>query len=598
MAAANNLSEAHGLTDIQGDQFFRDRGQLFLMSNSMFSRRGSWSALFADGDAYGSCSLFLGNNHGDAIRTGSYNKLFRLYPTFGGRTVPFALETSAAELTVHTRHGDVRFTFADETKIYAQGDPGMGLRITRDAGGYESLKKRKDGAWESLPRSAGAYLFKGLEGSAIDFCDNWNWYKLSSGEFNGNTRMGPDGRFTLVIEEFTYSAVVRDKYPTYAEAKASMQSEWDAFLSKMPHFTEPYEEKREHCAYILWSYLLAPTELTQKPLILMFPGIMASQWQLVQNAVALQEHPELSIDLLLAPIERQSKEGQLADSYDDAKVAANGIKPPIYGWALKQIMRHHDIASQWPRDKIQRLYEGAGRWADWFMNYRDDDADGIPALEHPADTGFDEVTLFRDSPQMVSPDLPAYLVLAFEAQGDLAKILGRPEEEIEGWYEKSRTLLRLMLEKMWDGEHFTGLVPYTFEPVFSGSLVHYIPIILAGRLPEHIIRKLAADLSEEGALLSPYGLATERMSDSDYYETQGVQMGRGGIDPPAELFVCTGLWDSGCRDLAKLIAERYCTRLKDGGFSHIISPVTGVGSRFWGSWSRCVYTILCRMISE
>jgi hypothetical protein len=437
-----------------------------------------------------------------------------------------------------------------------------------------------------------------LNGSRIVFDDTWNWYKMNCGEITGNTEPGPDGRFTLVVEEFPYSALVREHYPTYLEARASMQADWEAFLEKMPHFIEPYEAERERCAYVAWSFLLAPTELTGKPLILMFPGEMGSQWQLVQNAVALQEHPELAIDLLLAPMERQSSEGKLADSYDETLLSAHGIKPPIYGWALKQIMKRHDILKEWPREKIEQLYLGAGRWADWFMEYRDEDGDGLPSLEHPGETGFDEVTLFRDHPQMTSPDLVAYLVLAFEVQGDLAKLLDKPEEEIGAWYQKSKTLLQRMLDQMWDGEHFVGLVPYTLERVFSGSNVHYIPVILGKRLPEKILGKMTEDLSEEGGLLSPYGLATERMLDSDYFEVQGVQMGCGAIDPPAEIFICTGLWDAGKRDLSRLITERYCTRLKDGGFSHIISPVTGAGTWFWGSWSRCVYNILCRMISE
>jgi hypothetical protein len=56
------------------------------------------------------------------------------------------------------------------------------------------------------------------------------------------------------MEEFPYAAVVRDKYPSYREAKASMQADWDAFLEKMPHFIEPYEREREGCAY---KYLVA-----------------------------------------------------------------------------------------------------------------------------------------------------------------------------------------------------------------------------------------------------------------------------------------------------------------------------------------------------
>jgi hypothetical protein len=186
------LRKPAALPPSQAIRFSVTARNFFQISNSQFSRRGAWCALFADGDAYGSCTLHLGNNHGARIHTGvaGYNKLFRLYPTYGGRTVPFALETAAAELTVHTRYGDVRFTFADENTICAEGDPGMGLRVIRQAEGYESLKRRRDGAWEAVPRATCAYLFKGTEGSAIEFDDTWDWHKLTCGENHRQHRTG------------------------------------------------------------------------------------------------------------------------------------------------------------------------------------------------------------------------------------------------------------------------------------------------------------------------------------------------------------------------------------------------------------------------
>jgi hypothetical protein len=198
---------------------------------------------------------------------------------------------------------------------------------------------------------------------------------------------------------------------------------------------------------------------------------------------------------------------------------------------------------------------------------------------------------------MASPDVSAYTVLNFEVQGDLAKALGKPEAEVSEWYGKSKALLERMIDRLWDGEHFVALREYTHDPVFSGSITHYIPLVLGSRLPQDIIDKMAADLSVEGVLLSKYGLATERL-DSDLFEVQGVQMGRGAIDPPAELFILTGLWEAGKKDLAREIIDRYCGRLMDRGFSHIIDPISGIGTPFWGTWSRCVFTILCRMVSE
>ena len=585
--------------DLAERNYFNDVKQYFTVEQHMFSRRGAWMALQADSVKYGKGALHLMTNRGSRNHSTErgYNLLYRIYPTFEGRKVPFAIQTAASEYTLHTRYGDVRFTWADTTKLMAEGDTGMGLYFYRDGEPYEVVKPRRGGAWESPMRSAKPLVFKGLEGSTFTFDDTWNFDKFKYMELRGRTHPNAEGKFTLVVEEFFYGGYVRDEYPAYAAAKASMQADWEGFLAKMPHYVEPYEQKREETAYVLWSHLLEPSPITPNWMIAYFPGLVASQWQHVQNAVALQEHTDLSLELLLAFLQRQGEEGQLADSYDDAYLATSGIKPPIYGWALKNIMSHHDITKAWPRDKIEMLYEGAGRWAEWFMKCRDGDGDGLPAFEGGTENGLDESTVWYDQVNMASPDISALTVINFEVQGDIAKALGKPEEEINQWYKKSKDLLALMIDKLWDGEHFIALREYTHEPVFSGSLTHYLPLVLGSRLPQEIIDKMAADLSVEGALLSAYGLATERM-DSDLFEVQGVQMGRGAIDPPAEVFITTGLWDAGKKDLAKKITERYCGRLVNRGFSHIIDPISGDGSPFWGTWPRCVFTILSRMVSE
>jgi len=587
------------ITSAANDPYFRTARSFMSGVVQFFSRRGAWMALQANTPGYGRGALYLMTNRGGRTHTGdqTYSRIYRIHPTFEGRKVPFAIQAMEAEYTLHTRYGDVRFTWADETKLMAEGDAGMGLLFSRDGEGYEVVKQRRDGAWESPVRNAKPLLFKGLEGSAFSFDNTWDFDKFKYTELRGRTSPNAEGKFTLVVEEFFYGARVRDTYPSYAEAKASMLADWEAFLSVMPHYSEPFEQKRVETAYALWSHLLAPSPMTPNWMLLMFPTVICSQWQHVQNAVALQEHTDLSLELLLTALNRQGDQGQLADSYDDSHLATGGIKPPVFGWALKNIMGNRDIAKVWPRDKIERLYLEAGRWADWFMSNRDNDGDGLPAFEGGTENGLDESTIWFDQVNMTSPDVSAYTVLNFEAQGDLAKVLGKPETEVNGWYEKSKALLALMIDKLWDGAFFVALREFSHEPVLSGSITHYIPIILGDRLPKEIIDKMSADLSEEGVFLSEYGLATERM-DSDLFEVQGVQMGRGAIDPPAEIFICTGLWDAGQKELAREIVGRYCGRLMNRGFSHIIDPISGAGSPFTGTWSRCVFTILSRMVSD
>jgi hypothetical protein len=108
---------------------------------------------------------------------------------------------------------------------------------------------------------------------------------------------------------------------------------------------------------------------------------MASQWQRCQNAVALQEHTDLAVDLLLGPIDRIGPLGQLPDMYDDFQCESLMVKPPMHGWAVLEIMKRQDLLKSCSRERLEKLYDGMAV-ADWFMTYRDEDEDGLPSLWH------------------------------------------------------------------------------------------------------------------------------------------------------------------------------------------------------------------------
>jgi hypothetical protein len=566
------------------------------LSGSMFKRRGAWLAMFQSGTVFGDTSLYIGTCHLIKARERDSNKIVDVFPTFEGRKVPFEVKAAPAELTVSTKHGNIRFTFANEAMMLAEGDKGMGLLMTRNPQGHEAVYQRRD-AWVGDFKRASTVVFKGLNGSGFTFnngSDEWNWEKLSARKAEGSTIPGPDGKFTLVMEEFTWSNIVRDTYPTYSEALTSMQNDWDSFIKAMPSFKEPFEQQRAECEYTLWSYLMNPYRNMRYPAIQMFAGIMGSQWQLCQNAVALQEHIDIAIDLLLNPIDLASPLGQLPDMYDDHAFDAELVKPPVHGWAIIEIMKNHDLLKECPRDKLEKLYQGTAAWGEWFMKYRDDDNDGLPSIFHPDETGLDDSSMFVDHVVLTAPDTSAYLVLLFEAVGDLAKILGKAEEA-ETWYDKSGALLKKLIEVLWDGEHFVAMVPETGEKVFKGSIVHYIPAILGNRLPPEIIDKIADDLSDTEKFLCPYGLASEDMTSDEYYPST---IGRGAIVPPAMIFICTGLWETKRKAAAKVFAENYCNALRKSNFPFLINPKEGTGSYFGITWSRCAYTILARMLSE
>ena len=579
------------------DPFFRDVKSFYRVTGNMFKRRGAWFGISVRANGYGTSAIHLATLHGGAARARDGSKLIDLWPTFEGRRIPFAVQGEADELTLLTRYGNVRFTFGSPTLLMAVGDPGMGLHFEKSMEQHETVKPRKNGAWEAAFRWTCSMVFQALDGSGFSFGSYWDWDKLSSGDIKGDTSPGPDGRFTLAMEEFTHAAYPRELYPTYEEARADMRADWERFYAAMPAFIAPYEEARADAEYTLWSYLTNPTQRVDHSMIVMLGQELASQWQMCQNSAALEPNLDISIDLLLSPTDRVSPYGQFSDLYNDATTVTQMIKPPVHGWTLKLLMAHRDLKKELPPGKLEEIYDAVSAWGRWFPACRDEDGDGLPAYEHGDETGFDDCTLFIEHMQMASPDLSAYLVLLYEALGDLAILLEKPVDA-EDWYAQSRELLDRMLKEMWDGEHFVGIVPWTHEKVFSGSLIHYIPAVLGDRLPAEVLDKLAADLLEEGVFLSPYGLAMERM-DSDWFEATGRSIARGNIVPPSMLFICSGLLSSRRRDAGRLITERYCTALMKFGMPFLINPIMGGGGGFHGgSWPACVYTVLCRMLTE
>jgi hypothetical protein len=90
----------------------------------MFKRAGAWFGIFQRGNIFGDTALHLGTCHGIAAKAPEKNKLIEIYPTYEGRKVPYSVTVYPAELTIITNHGNVRFTYADKTKLMAEGDPG------------------------------------------------------------------------------------------------------------------------------------------------------------------------------------------------------------------------------------------------------------------------------------------------------------------------------------------------------------------------------------------------------------------------------------------------------------------------------------------
>ena len=583
-------------TIVSDSPFYHGNKQLFNLAAYPFFRRYGYMGIFSQGDTgYGSASLYLGSRRGSNALVETGPKLIDFWPIYKGKKVPCSVKTRATELTILTRFGNIYICFAEPGMLLIKGDEGMGLRFYKEMQ-IDVVKPRVKGAWEVIFRRICSTVFMPLKGR-LEVDAPWNAERLTHPVANIDVLPEEGGSFELAIEEFTHAGWVRDSYPNYDEGLRSSNDDWNSFLETIPNFTRELDEKREEYSYALWSLLVGPGGKVKRPLMMMFPTSPGSAWQMCQNAVALgQKDLTLSIELLLNPLDEMSPYGQVIDYYGDMWGVLALTKPPLWGWAIKELMKKHDLKKAVPKEKLNAMYEGYSKNARWYEICRDDDEDGLFQYDHGHESGSDDSTVFNKYMVVESPDLSALMALMYEALGDVALMLDKPKTEADAWYEKSKTTIKKMIDAFWTGERFVGLTNYDHEVVASESYMYYVPIILGKRLPENIIDKMAEDLGMEGELLTPYGLATEKLTSREL-KLGAMKLAQGALLPPANILITLGLREAGKTELAKLIAQRYCKTIKDSGPSLLINPFRGNGM-FTGSWTCCAYFTLAAMLND
>lgn len=538
---------------------------------------------------YGSGMLCLNSLRGNTEPNDAIAELMQIAPAYQGRIVEFAVITSPTELIMRTAYGEIRCCFAESDMLYIKGERGLSLRIRKDYVSHEMVKPRGEKAWESMNNWRGCCLLLNPLAGSIEMNAPWDLEKLTTPIMEGFVNPDETGHFLLVVDESEFSQKLRDSYPTYEEALADANKDFDEFLENIPHFSSALEERRIEAAYILYSHIVGPAGRIRRPMMYMFSNFCGSQWQLAHHAVALHRDLDMAMKFMMIPLDEASPEGQLPDFYDDSYGCYQSIKPPVQGWALKEIMKHHDLEKEMDPKDLRYLYDGLVKWGNWFMTYRDDDRDGLPQYEHGDDAGLDDNSVFKYDNIMETPDLCAYLGLLFEALGDIAGMLKLGKEVQSDWYNRSKEIIDRMIKAFWKNGQFVALKNRTHEVVRTESILYYMPLVLGHRLPKEIVSKMAADLSVEGDWLTNYGLASEKLS-SDNFRLGGCC---GGIWAPVNLMILYGLYDAGEVQLAKKIALRYCTAIKDGVFAMVMNPFSGSrGGSAGGSWSATAYVAL------
>lgn len=399
-----------------------------------------------------------------------------------------------------------------------------------------------------------------------------------------------ENKIEVVIEQY-YSAFLPKRYTLSKEQcidqlKLELKR-WDTY---MPEIDKDFFSGKCLASYLNWSCIYEPRGNITRYGMAMSKNRMIYiwSWDHCFNSLCLSyKNPRLSWDQFMLMFDHQDPEtGAIPDLISSSTMVWRDKKPPIHGWILSELLKIYTPSIE----EMEKAYLKLSNWTSFWVNYRDEDKNGLPHYYNGLDSGWDNGTAFDIGSPTEGADLSAFLILQMETLSELAGKLGK-QKEAEDWECRSEAMLKMMVSELWNGEKFiTRMVDSGKVNNQSKSLMSYLPLILGKRLPDKIMNKLIADIKQPGLFLTPFGLATESPS-STLYVSDGYW--RGPIWAPTTLIIIYGLSECGEHELAADIAKRFCENCLLHGFAENYDALTGKPLRDYSyTWTSSVFMIL------
>jgi glycogen debranching enzyme len=280
--------------------------------------------------------------------------------------------------------------------------------------------------------------------------------------------------------------------------------------------------------------------------------------------------PDEALDQFLVVFDQQDEYGGMPDSVAHSEVLDNFVKPPIHGWAFRELRTR--LPGPLTRPQLEEVHDRLARWTSFWLDHRRVPGHALPHYQHGNDSGWDNATTFDPERVVVTADLSAFLILQIRELASLASELGRSDER-ERWTRAASALQSALLDQLWAGDRFLARGAASGDTWSSDSLLDLMPVVLGEHLPEGVSSALADRIK---AHLTPHGLATE-LTTSPHYLADGYW--RGPIWAPATVLIEDGLRRAGHDRLADDISARFRALCETHGFAENFDALTGTGLR-------------------
>lgn len=539
---------------------------MFQIDRVPFSRFGSYFSLSVDDWGPLGKGLYL------HVHCGKGPMAFRMDPVRDGQVLEYDVETSPSLLKLKpSGGGEVDFVISGLETIRLRGK-GVGLRLEMPAERW-TWAYQLPGAWAFNYSTSQVQLALEMLKGELKVVAPWAKGKGFCYETtHAVATLSPDegGMFEAAVDDFL-TTWIKPERPAFEECRDKVAREYEQWTEGLPEVDEEYEQARDLAAYVNWSATVNPAGFVTRPTIFMSKIGMANiyNWDNVFNAMAHCNHrPELAWDQLVVMADHQDEYGKSPSSLNKSAIRTTITNSPIHGWGLRYMWDANP--SLLTPERMTEAYDYLSRWTDWICRHRTWPGDRLPFHHHGFDGGWDNSSIFDQGVPVITPDQPAYVILQMEALADLAEALGRDEAAAD-WHMRRDEMLTALVEDLWQGDRFVGIIRPSGNVVECESLLICMPMVLGARLPEAVRAALLVRIKDH---LTPHGLATEKLDSPNYVEGG---YWRGPIWAPSTMLITSGLMEIGEHELAHAIMRSFCDMCRENGFYENFDPLTGKG---------------------
>lgn len=315
--------------------------------------------------------------------------------------------------------------------------------------------------------------------------------------------------------------------PAPDKAIAEAESRWSAWFNATPPVLEKYRRQYDYAWWVMRAGLLNTryffTREALVPSKIHYVGVW--HWDQFFHAIAYRHvDTQLAEDQLRIVLDHQRADGMLPDAIHDeglvmhltTPVDEDVTKPPLAAWtALKLYEKSGHL------DFLEEIYEPLKRWQDWWQHFNGH-GDGMCEYRHPFSSGLDDSPLWDFGLPVVAPDLNTYLCIQRESLARIADLIGLPEDAAYYRTEADQTA-KTMLDTLWDEQAGYFQATHEDQPIPVLTPFNLLPL-WTGRLPEEVIEKLLAHLTNPAEFWTQWPLPTVALNDRMF---DPLQMWRG-----------------------------------------------------------------------